>query len=216
MYQVRPKKDDVLTGDLLVETEGDRAAGRAEQGDDAAGAGDVGHAHEEPLAEIRRFVTLVVETVDRDQQGKDRGGDRGVGHDKGQGGGHDEAAEVDAARLLADQDQHFVGQTLGQSGFGEDHADDDRSEDEPDRGVHELLEGELGAADRRITTDHHDVRADQEERLDDRDGDAGDTDWHHLEDPPHGGKQKQTEGRLALRAELECLSHRVDGVGPWR
>ena len=137
-----------------------------------------------------------------------------MGHDEGEGSGHDEAAEIDTAGFLADQDEHLVGQPLGEPGLGEDHADDDRSEDEPDRGVHELLEGQFGAADGGVAANEHDVRTDQEQHLDDCDGDAGDPDRDHLEDPPHGGQQKQTERRLALAVELEGLPHRIDGIGP--
>ena len=143
------EEGDVLAGDLLVEAEGHRAARRAEQGDDAARTGDVRHAHEQALAELGGHVAVVVEPIDGHQQRKDRRGDRGVSHDVGQGGGHDEAPEVDPAGLLAYQHQHLVGEAFGEPGLGEDHADDDRSEDEPHRRVEELLEGQLGSRNRR-------------------------------------------------------------------
>ena len=139
-----------------------------------------------------------------------------MGHDEGQGGGHDEAAEVDEARSLAHQHEHFVGQPLGQPGLREDHTDDDRSEYEPDRRVHELLEGQLRAADRSMAANQHDVGTDQKQHLDDGDRDAGDADRNHLEDPPHRGQEKQPERRLALLAELEGFPHRVDGIRPRR
>jgi hypothetical protein len=45
--------------------------------------------------------------------------------------------------------QHFVGQPFGQPGFGENQADDDGTENEHDRRVHEILEGHLGRPDQK-------------------------------------------------------------------
>ena len=47
--------------------------------------------------------------------------------------------------LTADDDEHLVGQTTGQTGLGEHHPDDNGSEDEPDRRMEELFERQLGA-----------------------------------------------------------------------
>ncbi len=208
------EKADFDPGDLFVEAEGDRAAGGAEQGDDAAGAGDIGHSHEEPLAEVGRLIALVVETVDGNEQRKDGGGDGGVGHDQGQDRGHDEAAEIDHARLLADECQHLVGETLGQPGLGEDHPDDDGAEDEPHRRMEELLHGEFGPADGIGLTDKELVRPNQEERLSHCDGNACHADGHHLEDPPHRSEEEQGQRRLALFREGEGFTHGVDGCRP--
>jgi hypothetical protein len=83
------------------------------------------------------------------------------------------------------------------------HADDQRSDDEPDRGVHEVGEGHAGLAD-------------QEQGLNDPDGDAGDADGDDLEHPPGGGDQEQGNGRLAFPGQGEMLALGVNGVGEGR
>jgi hypothetical protein len=105
---------DLPSDDLVVEPDGHCAAGRSQQGDDAARPGHVGHADEHILAELaRRLVVAGVERIDRHQQRVHRGSNRGVRHDMGEQRRHHEDAEQDHARLLADQAEHLVGHALG-------------------------------------------------------------------------------------------------------
>jgi hypothetical protein len=195
------EKADLLAGHLLIKTHGHRSAGGAEQGDDGAGPGDIGHADKDALAELGRAVVIGVEGVDGHEQGEHGGRHRRMGHEVGEGRGHDEAAEIDHAGLLADDGQHLVGHALGQAALGEYQADDDGAEDKEHRGVHEVLEGHLGLAD-------------EKHRLGHADGDAGDADGQNLEDPPGGGQGEDRQSTLAFVAEGEVLAHRVDGIRP--
>jgi hypothetical protein len=195
------EEGDLGADDVLVEAYGHGSPGGAQEGDDAARAGDVGHADEHPLAEPGGSVILGVEVVDGDQQGVHGGGHGRVGHDVGQGRGDHEAPEVDHAGLFPHDGEHLVGEPAGQSGLGEDHADDQGREDEEHRRVHEVLESLA-------------CRPDHEEDLEHADGQAGHPDGDHLEDPPDAGQEKDREGPLALGTQDEMFARGIHGVGP--
>jgi hypothetical protein len=131
------------------------------------------------------------------------------------GRGHHEAAEVDHGGAFTHHRQHQVGQSLGEAGLGEDHADHDGSEDEPHRRVKELLEGEFSASEHRPTLDHT-VRANEEQRLKDADENRGHTDGNDLEDPPDRGHEEERDGGLSLGGEFERLSVGIHRRGPRR
>jgi hypothetical protein len=98
-----------------------------------------------------------------------------MGHDVGQQGGHHETAQIDPAGALPHDHQHFIGQALGQAHLGEHHADGQGTENEEDRGIHEILEGLVG-------------RTDKEKGLDHADQQTGDADGQHFEDPEGAGQ----------------------------
>ena len=149
------------------------------------------------------LVVLGVEGVNRHQEGKHGGCHRSMGHQVGQGDGHDETAEIDHAGPLSDNRQHFVGHPLGQSTLGKDQADDDGAEDKEDRGIHKILEGNL-----RLTDEKH--------RLDHPNGNAGNTNRQDLENPPGGGEGKKRQGPLTLYGQGKVLAHGINGIRPGR
>ena len=126
-----------------------------------------------------------------------------MGHDVGQQGGYHETAQIDPAGALAHDHQHFVGQAFGQPHLGEDHADGQRPEDKKDRGVHEVLEGVAGRADKKKGLNHTDQQ-------------TGDPDGQHLKDPKGAGQQEQGQGPLGLVRQNEAFPGRVDGIRPGR
>ncbi len=62
------KKMKSLADDILNKAHGHGTAGRPQQGDDAAGPGDIGHPDKKPLAEFGGFIPLPVEGIDGHQQ----------------------------------------------------------------------------------------------------------------------------------------------------
>jgi hypothetical protein len=138
-----------------------------------------------PFAELGLFVAFAVKRINGYQQGIDGGGHGRVGHDVGQGGGDHKAAQIDHAGFFTHDDQHFIGQALGQAGFGEHQPDHDRCKNEHHRGHHEIRKGIPG-------------RTNQEHGLQYADGQTGDADGHHLENPPGGGQQKYGNGPFAF------------------
>ena len=124
-------------------------------------------------------------------------------HDVGQGCRDNEATEINHAGFFTDDDQHLVSQTSGQPCFCEYQSDHDRGKDEHDRGHHEIRKCIPG-------------RTDQEQRLQDPDGQAGDADGNHLEDPPGAGQQKYGDGPLGLPGQREMLARGIHRIGPGR
>jgi hypothetical protein len=159
--------------------------------DDAARAGHERHADEQAFAELRGFLVVRVEGVDRPQQRVDGRGHGRVRHDESQRGRDEKAAEVDHAGALARRDQHAISHAPREARLRKDHAERDRADDEPHRGVHEIAERGLRAF-RGI------LGSDQEQDLDHPDGNAGHADRYHLEDPPGRGQQKEAQRGLAL------------------
>ncbi len=180
------KKTHGFPGDFIEKSKGDGATGGTQQGDDGTGTGDIGHTDEEAFPEFGRLVSFAVHGVDSHQQGVDGGRHGCVGHDVGQGSGENKTPQVDHAGFFTHNSQHFVCDAAGQPRFREDQANNDGAEDKQYAGVHEILEGIFG-------------RADKEKYLQDPDGQAGHADGHHFEDPPGSGQQKYRQGTLAFR-----------------
>jgi hypothetical protein len=192
-----------FAGDFVVKPQGHGTAGGPQQGDDGAGAGNVGHADKKALAEFGRFVPFAVHGVDGHQQRVDGGRHGGVGHDVGQRGGENKTPQVDHAGLFTHNAQHFIGDPAGQPGFGKHQPHHNGAEDKQHAGVHEIFEGIFG-------------RADEEKHLKHPDGQAGHADGDHLEHPPCGGQQKDRQAPFAFRGERKGFSLGIDGVRPGR
>ncbi len=124
-----------------------------------------------------------------------------MGHDVGQKGRDHKAAQIDHGRSLSHDHEHLEGQAFGDADLGEYRADDQGSENEEHRRIHEILE--------RIC-----CRPDKKQGLDDPDGDTGHADGQHLENPPGPGQKKQGQGPLALLAQDKMLACRIDGIRP--
>ncbi len=125
--------------------------------------------------------------MDGHEQRKHGSGNRRMGHDMGQGRSHNKAAEIDHTGFFADNGEHLVGNTFGKPCLGENHTNDNGTKDKENGRIHEILECHL-----RITN--------HKECLEKTDSETGDTNRHHLKNPPCCCQCKNGQGTFGLCA----------------